>query len=764
MAIDDPAQQNIQDTAASLKAGQAAAARSAQNQQEANKAFKESINLLTKMNRLIDDSASKTASFEKTTINVKKIEQERERIEGKRKTLFKEIQRYQQADVDSAKEYLSKIEQREELEKKLSRTIGLQKLSIQQQLTTLNKTIDTKEAQLANSKEQLELVSKIRSEEGLKERIEGLNEELAVEEKIADQVGFTGSLLKQIGRFYPKAGELYKKIVGETREGVSTTSNWVKGITIFGAALAGLYKIAEKSFNAISSGITSLTGSGGPMSKFVSPFTDLVKQIPMVGGLLGGIIDLGANLIDFATGANSEIQKFARNLGISVDVAKKLNDEYDSISRNTESAYLNAEKFRKAQTELSAALGINNIFTKEILAADIRLAEQAGIELDTRKELASVALITGKLQTQIFGTIAAQTKILNDELGVSIRLQDTIKKAASFGGILGLTFAKYPEKLTKTLLVTKALGMDLQKIDGIAGGLLDFESSIAKEFEAQLLTGKDINLQKAREYALNNDLLGVANEINKVAGSTEEFLNMNRLEQESIAQSIGMSRDELADVLKQQALFAAAGAKTEKQFKENIKLMQQRGTLESEFLSKLSDTESQLFLNSTATETIANFIDKIKQSFANLLNTPTFQTFIDNVMTALKDPNFINNIVDKLANFSNFIVKITATLLKAMGYLVHAADYITFGAVIPNEIPQTLIRLGENMSTYEIGGKVARSQANASGNSYGPSTQGNASQQSLNLNVTTYTVDTPRETEVKMNKPPGIEVRTGPYR
>ena len=56
-------------------------------------------------------------------------------------------------------------------------------------------------------------------------------------------------------------------------------------------------------------------------------------------------------------------------------------------------------------------------------------------------------------------------------------------------------------------------GMEMSKIDAIAGSLLDFESSISNELEAEFLLGKDINLEKARQAALNNDLQQVATEI-----------------------------------------------------------------------------------------------------------------------------------------------------------------------------------------------------------------------------------------------------------
>jgi hypothetical protein len=67
--------------------------------------------------------------------------------------------------------------------------------------------------------------------------------------------------------------------------------------------------------------------------------------------------------------------------------------------------------------------------------------------------------------------------------------------------------------------------------------------------EAELMLGKNLNLEKARTAALNNDMATVAEEIAKQAGSAAEFGEMNRLQQEALAAAVGMGREELAQSL-----------------------------------------------------------------------------------------------------------------------------------------------------------------------------------------------------------------------
>jgi hypothetical protein len=48
------------------------------------------------------------------------------------------------------------------------------------------------------------------------------------------------------------------------------------------------------------------------------------------------------------------------------------------------------------------------------------------------------------------------------------------------------------------------LGLNLTQVDKIAEGLLDIEQSLTAEFEAEVITGKQLNLERARFFALTN--------------------------------------------------------------------------------------------------------------------------------------------------------------------------------------------------------------------------------------------------------------------
>jgi hypothetical protein len=92
-----------------------------------------------------------------------------------------------------------------------------------------------------------------------------------------------------------------------------------------------------------------------------------------------------------------------------------------------------------------------------------------------------------------------------------------------------------------------------------ANTLLDFESSIQKELEAELLIGRDLNLERARLLALNGDIEGATRELISQAGTLEELQGMNVLQQQALAGAVGLSADQLSDMLlNQKSLNAVA--------------------------------------------------------------------------------------------------------------------------------------------------------------------------------------------------------------
>jgi len=102
--------------------------------------------------------------------------------------------------------------------------------------------------------------------------------------------------------------------------------------------------------------------------------------------------------------------------------------------------------------------------------------------------------------------------------------------------------------LAQAAIEAAKVGANLSMVLGAADKLLELETSLTSQFEAQVLTGKNLNLELARQAALEGDVLGLTQEIQKTVGSLGEIQSMNVIERRAIAEAIGISSDELLKV------------------------------------------------------------------------------------------------------------------------------------------------------------------------------------------------------------------------
>jgi phage terminase small subunit len=439
----------------------------------------------------------------------------------------------------------------------------------------------------------------------------------------------------------------------------------------------------------------------GPIQNLTKPISGLLEKIPLVGGLLGGVVDLMATFMDYSMNANSQFVKMGRELGLSADESQKLANNFSNYANSTNDVFVNSKKLYEAQIGLSKQLGTTAILSNEILSTNIRLKDVLGLEEDIQANIAQTSVITGKESANIVGNVIAQVNNLKKAGLATQDYKAVLKEVSNLGGYLGLSFAKYPEKLTKAVLQTKAMGLELKQLDSIADSFLDYESSITKEMEAQILTGKEINLNKAREAFLNNDLVTAAEEITKQVGSTEEFLGMNRIAAESLASTFGMTRDTMADMLKKQEFLAKIGAKEGQSAKEQYELAKKKfGTLQ-EISNEQEKQQYQALASGAANERLAALIEKIKQGFTDLISNSGVSKFIDKAIAFMSNPNAIAGVVN---GFKNFF----ATVLEAVGSFVNGAakiaNFFLFG---DNEIPEdygdSIKGFAENLRGGNIG-------------------------------------------------------------
>lgn len=365
-----------------------------------------------------------------------------------------------------------------------------------------------------------------------------LNTSQDIEHSLKTGEGLTKDMVKKLGL----ADQLQSKS-GETLSGAAAAKKFDKLGKPDGKKLLGT--IDRKGFMSAMSGIKSL---GKSLSAALGPAA-------LLAALLKALISSDKAAADMAKSMNMTYSE-------ALATRRELTEGATASFNN----FVTTKGMQESLMAMSSTLGTNTMLNNEMLVQMTEMREMAGFTNEELAGIGAISLTTGKSMNDITGEFMAQAKMSAMQNGVLLNEKTLLKEIGKVSAATTLSFGKNPALIADAVATAKSLGMELDKVDAIAGSLLDFESSISNELEAELLLNKDLNLEKARQAALNNDLATVAKEISEQAGTSAEFAEMNRIQQEALAKSVGMSREDLAQTLfVQEQLAGATGDEAKEQ-------------------------------------------------------------------------------------------------------------------------------------------------------------------------------------------------------
>ena len=205
--------------------------------------------------------------------------------------------------------------------------------------------------------------------------------------------------------------------------------------------------------------------------------------------------------------------------------------------------------------------------------------------------------LQGENTEQVLDNAIATVGEFNKQNKTAINYNAVLSDVANSSKRLQVSLGANPESLMKAATAAAALGLSLGEVEQVADSLLNFESSIQKEMEAELLTGQQLNLEKAREFALNNDIKGLSEEIGKNQGIITAFSSGNRIQQKAIADAMGLSVEQLGNMYYQQEL-------------NNLSA--------EEFKARYGETAYEQAKASSASEKFQYTLDRIKEIVGNI--------------------------------------------------------------------------------------------------------------------------------------------------
>jgi len=410
--------------------------------------------------------------------------------------------------------------------------------------------------------QQLELNDAFEEQEGYLLSIDDLLEQQIIKEKeINKNLGLTGSLFKGISKTLQRFGidsEIIKEMGDELREAAENGKVGFKDL--FDITTKGFKKAMED-----------------PMARFV-----LGLKLAQ-----SGINDFKKAFEAFKE-FNSIIISTARNLGLSDNQVRnfsatavasqaQLNDKFN---QNVYSTAQLTKSLQEVNEQLGLSVNIgqenNNEFTK--------MTQTMGLSADEATKIYKLGTLNNMSLKDTNKAISAGIVAAQKQTGVQINARQVFQEIGKLSAGITAKFQQNPEALAKAVAQAKALGTSLETAEKVSESLLNFESSIENELKAELLTGRQINVEKARYAALTGDQATLTQELADQVGSLADFQEMNVLAQRSLAEAFGLSRDEVADMLTKQETFNKLGDVSKKSAAEQLAIARERGLSEEDSL------------------------------------------------------------------------------------------------------------------------------------------------------------------------------------
>jgi hypothetical protein len=422
--------------------------------------------------------------------------------------------------------------------------------------------------------------------------------------------------------------------------------------------------------------------------------TFIYTQLTNVVGKLG----LNFNtILDNVLKLDKVLTDFGKSVQVSKEGARALADSFQStsfrakeINSNVSATMASIKNQVEANNELNKSLGTGALFTEKSRLDQIELTKGMGLEAETASKLYQLGSLNQKTAKQTAIEIGDQVVNFRKATGITLDYRKVLADVSKISGQLAVQYKNNPDLIAQAVIKTKELGMTLEQANNASKQLLNFTTSIESELEAELLTGKAINLEQARYYALMGDSASAAKELMNNVGGLGEFQKLNVLQQQSLAKAIGMGVDELSDTLVQQELLKGTAFQTKVAFEEVAREAARTGDY-TKLNAELAQAANGEELASQAAQ-ISNqekfqmAIEKLQETIANMVNGP-LGTMLDKFTTIVSKAWVLKGIVAAITtafaiNMVKGLVDVGAGLAKLIKPLATIAKLETLSAAM----------------------------------------------------------------------------------
>ena len=364
---------------------------------------------------------------------------------------------------------------------------------------------------------------------------------LDIHEKAGDEV-------QKMQGYADIAGESANKLAGN----IQGIFDKIPGGNFLAKAL-GLDNAADKLKKGVNVGFEAMTShiaQGGTKIGAMKAGMSAFNKVVMLNPLLL-VVAAGAALFAMLNKVDKKSREISEKTGMNLAASRQLYKETKHFVGNPlKNQLATSEDILTVQQEMIAGMGNMGRLQTGVAAQVAESGKAWGYGAEQAAAIQQNFMELGATGQE---AADAQDELAANALKAGVNVGAVMKDVSAHSKDAMRYMSGNVEEIGKAAVKAAKLGVSLGVMTKVADKLLDIEGSLTAQAEFQALTGKQMNLDKARELALSGDIAGATEQVLREVGSIHDFNKLNVLEKKKLAEATGMDVDELQKSLAIQA-------------------------------------------------------------------------------------------------------------------------------------------------------------------------------------------------------------------
>lgn len=326
-------------------------------------------------------------------------------------------------------------------------------------------------------------------------------------------------------------------------------------------------------------------------------------------------------LFMMAINYNKKIFETAKILGTSASQAERLRGAFQAMGP----LGLMAKETAESYAQISDSLGFMGPVTNDFAINMALIQKRTGASAAHMGAVAQQAALSGKSVGKTYSIMMGAAKLEGARNKLALTARQIMEGISKVSSTVVLNLQGSTSALAAAVVRATKLGTTLNDVNKQGEALLDFETSIASQFEAEVLSGKTYNLEKARSLFLAGKTVEAMEEMNRAGVKQEDFMKMDMITKEAVAKMAGKTTEELSKQFILQKQAEVLGAKEGQSLANRYAYLVKMGQTHDQIAAKIGAQEAADLRRQSMADQWQDTLERLKDLLGRILQGPVSQ-------------------------------------------------------------------------------------------------------------------------------------------